>query len=291
MIEVIRAYLVTLEEGSINRASRRLLMSQSALTRQIQGLEHEFGKPLFERGPWGVRPTDLGHLFAEKMQKVVAEYDEAWSELRQNARGKQQVLRVGYIGSAASSFLTPALAKLRKDLNDTQLILMDLTPGEQIEAIRAGRLDVALIGQEGVGVSDEFYTRNIASLGVCVAVAETHPLAKRKTAGLAEFADELFVGTSEEHVPGRNRWTEMLAKKAGFKVKYMAYCSAIDEVFALVAGAGAVSLVPDYFKDQTPSGTKLISLSDDWATWEFLVLRQRGNSHKAAKKLVSLIGG
>lgn len=134
---------------------------------------------LEERGPWGVRPTDLGHLFAERMQKVVSDYDDTWSELRQHARGKKQVLRVGYIGSAASSFLTPALAQLREELNETQLILMDMTPGEQIEAIRAGRLDVALVGQEGVGVSDEFYTKRVATLGVCVAVGESHPLAKQ----------------------------------------------------------------------------------------------------------------
>ena len=35
----LRAFLIALEEGSLNRAAARLRMSQSALSRQMQALE------------------------------------------------------------------------------------------------------------------------------------------------------------------------------------------------------------------------------------------------------------
>jgi Bacterial regulatory helix-turn-helix protein, lysR family len=54
----LRAFLVALEEGSLNRAAVRLRMSQSTLTRQMQALESEIEGTLLERTTTGVRPTD-----------------------------------------------------------------------------------------------------------------------------------------------------------------------------------------------------------------------------------------
>ena len=46
----MKAFLVAMEEGSLNRAATRLRMSQSALTRQMQTLETEVGGALFGFG-------------------------------------------------------------------------------------------------------------------------------------------------------------------------------------------------------------------------------------------------
>jgi DNA-binding transcriptional LysR family regulator len=61
MIDRIRALLIVIEEGSVNRAAMRLYITQPALSRQMQALEHEIGGKLLERETSGVKPTDLGH--------------------------------------------------------------------------------------------------------------------------------------------------------------------------------------------------------------------------------------
>jgi DNA-binding transcriptional LysR family regulator len=43
MLEEFRSFLVVLEEGSLRRAAERLHVSQPALTRQMQLLEHDLG--------------------------------------------------------------------------------------------------------------------------------------------------------------------------------------------------------------------------------------------------------
>ena len=58
MVPQLRAFLVALEEGSLNCAAVRLGMSQSALSRQMQVLENEIGGALLERTPVGIRPTE-----------------------------------------------------------------------------------------------------------------------------------------------------------------------------------------------------------------------------------------
>ena len=57
VIEKLRLFQVILEEGSLRRAAERLHISQSAITRQIQLLEHDLGGRVLERTSSGVRPN------------------------------------------------------------------------------------------------------------------------------------------------------------------------------------------------------------------------------------------
>ena len=56
----LRAFLIIMEEGSLNRAAIRLRISQSTLSRQMQALEADIGGALLERTSAGVRQTDAG---------------------------------------------------------------------------------------------------------------------------------------------------------------------------------------------------------------------------------------
>jgi DNA-binding transcriptional LysR family regulator len=49
VIEKLRLFLTILEEGSLRRAAERCRISQSAITRQIQLLEHDLGGRVLER--------------------------------------------------------------------------------------------------------------------------------------------------------------------------------------------------------------------------------------------------
>jgi DNA-binding transcriptional LysR family regulator len=64
--------LVILEEGSLRRAAKRLHISQPALTRQMQLLEHDLGGRILERTSAGVHPTNVGHVLAEKARALLA---------------------------------------------------------------------------------------------------------------------------------------------------------------------------------------------------------------------------
>ena len=48
--------------GSLRKSAAQLNIVPSALTRQLQELEHEFGTPLFDRAQQGMRLTAAGEL-------------------------------------------------------------------------------------------------------------------------------------------------------------------------------------------------------------------------------------
>ncbi len=73
MVTQLLSFLAVIEEGSLHRAATRLGMSQPALSRQMQALEHELGGRLLERTSTGVKPTRGGHALAAKMGPILGE--------------------------------------------------------------------------------------------------------------------------------------------------------------------------------------------------------------------------
>ena len=290
MLKRIRNLLVVMEEGTVNRAARRLGVAQPTLSRQIQSLEQEFGAQLFERGSWGMRPTDLGFYVRDIFSPIISDYDLAAAEIHAFAQGRHQQLRVGYIGLAAAKYLNPALAKLKLEFPDLKFLLFDQTPLEQVKALHEGQIDVAIIGQEGAALADDFYQRCSARLKVIVVLPIDHPLSSQTSISLSELGSELFVGVAEEAVPGRNNWITHLCSKAGFSPRFIAQTNDVSETFTLVASERAVALLPDYIEGVPPPGITYSRLSDKWARWSLYVLRQRGRGSAAGRRLVEIIG-
>jgi DNA-binding transcriptional LysR family regulator len=288
MLAQLKAFLVSMEEGSLNRAAARLRMSQSSLTRQMQTLEAEIGGPLFERTTSGVRPTDAGHALASSLPRVLADYDAAIAEARRLARGQRDLIRIGYLGSAAQTFLNPALAELRRTHPEVKVKLLDLSPGEQIAALRKGEIDLALIGQEGSLASREFYTRKLVTMPV-VAVACGHSLASRRSIPLKALRAERFISAPEPDMPGRDRWIIQLCRRAGFRPNFVQQGDGVAHMFTLVSGEGLVALAPDYLRDFPVGGVAMVRLSDSGASWDFLVAWQRGRLSASMRGLLDAL--
>src|ERR1700757_3348796 len=282
----LRAFLIIMEEGSLNRAAIRLCISQSTLSRQMQALEADIGGALLERTTTGVRPTDAGHALASSLPRVLAGYDAAIAEARRLARGQRDLIRVGYLGSAAQMFLDPALSVMRRSNPEVKVKLLDLSPAEQIVALRKGEIDLALIGQEGALLSSEFYVRKLATLAVVAVMPADHPSASRERIPLKELRGERFISSPEEDLPGRDRWITQLCRRAGFRPKFVQKAAGVSQMFTLIGSEGAVTLVPAYLKSFPVAGVAMVQLLDLKATWDFLVVWQRGRTPKSVRALL-----
>lgn len=79
----LRHLLAVEQQGSFGRAAVALEMTQPALSRSIQGLEHQVGSALFERSKSGTRLTDVGRLLVRRAREVVHAADELEREIVQ----------------------------------------------------------------------------------------------------------------------------------------------------------------------------------------------------------------
>jgi DNA-binding transcriptional LysR family regulator len=289
MIEKIQAFLVVIEEGSVNRASTKLHMAQPALSRQMQSLENELGGRLLERRTSGVMPTGLGLLLANSMRPVLSSYSASLAEVRREARGLRSELRIGYLQTATQSLLSPAIGRLQEKHPDIKLKLHDLSPREQVEGLRSGNLDIALIGQEGKVAAGDFHSLKLCSLKVCAALSRGDKLAGRQSINLIELKQYRFIGVDDQEVPGRNRWMGALCRTAGFKPTIEAVVDGITNVLSMVVSEMGVTLLPAYPNNFQYPGVCFIPVKDARATWDFILLWQSGKIQKTTLALIEAL--
>jgi DNA-binding transcriptional LysR family regulator len=288
-LDLLRSFFEIAELGSLSKAAERLRVSQSTLTRQMHALEHEVGGALFERSPAGVALTATGYVLVDGMKPLLARFDAALADARKLARGQSASLRVGYIASVAQEYLSPALAALRRVHPEVKVKLLDLSPGEQIEALRKGEIDVALFGHAGASLAKEFYVRRVATLSMLAVVPENHPLAAKLAVALTDFKNELLVGAPQSDLPGYNRWITQLCRKAGFRARFVEDAGSLSHGLALVVTENAVSLLPEYSKKSGAPGVAFRPLKEPAPKWDLIIAWQRGRVSAPLRTLIDAV--
>ena len=109
----VRAFLASVEEGSLSAAARALGQTQPTLSRQVTALEQSFGLSLFERGQRRFTPTPAGAALLEHIRAM----GQAAAQLSLRAAGQSQSI-TGHVSVSASELtaafiLPPALSKIR----------------------------------------------------------------------------------------------------------------------------------------------------------------------------------
>ena len=136
-----RAFLVTVEEGSLSAAARALNMTQPTLSRQVAALEQELGSVLFERAGQGLILTSSGLALIEHVRAM----GNAASQLSLAANGQSQLIE-GTICISASEvhsafWLPPIIAKLRQL---EPKIDIEIIASNQVSDLRRREADIAI---------------------------------------------------------------------------------------------------------------------------------------------------
>jgi len=290
MLHQIRSFLVVAEEGSLRRAADRLRMSQPALSRQMQALEHDLGGSLLDRSSTGVGLTRSGYALAERMGAVLTGFDLVVSDVRRLTRGESLQLRVGYLSSAAREYLEGPRRQVKSRHPDIALKLLDLSPGEQIAALRAGKIDLGITDHSGEVLAREFYVRQLAKTGSYIGLPDHHPLAGLTHVHLAKLKDETFVTGNDEDLPGVHRRMVNYCRKFGrFRAKFAPPVGALAEVFESIVNENCVAILPGYMAHHAVPGIALVPLADRGITWELLVVWQRGKIGGALRTLIEAL--
>src|ERR1035438_5507131 len=98
--------------GSFSAAAEALGYTQSAISRQVAGLEAFAGAPLFERHARGVRPTAAGEVLIRHAGAVLDRIAAATNELAGLSDRLEGRIAVGAFPTAAASLVPTAVARL-----------------------------------------------------------------------------------------------------------------------------------------------------------------------------------
>ncbi|MEM6382280.1 MAG: LysR family transcriptional regulator [Pseudomonadota bacterium] len=214
-LETLRFVEAIARAGSIRKAAEDSNITASALNRRLARFEREFGAPIFERLPRGVRLNAAGEL-------VLQHYRAQRSDL---ARVQSQVadltgVRRGHVSIACSQALLPfflpqQIARYRKQYPGVTFSV-SVRDREQAEAELASfSSDLALVF-EPVVLAD-FQVLQAIPQPVCAVFASDHPLAEKGELRLRDCLDYPHVGPARKY--GVRNLLDAAAKSIGRTVE------------------------------------------------------------------------
>ncbi|MCF2530866.1 LysR family transcriptional regulator [Yinghuangia soli] len=238
--------LRTLQEicrtGSISAAAQVLGYSQSALSRQIAGLEARLGVPLLERHARGVRPTPAGSVLLDHAAVILQRVERAERDVAASHTHAVSRLQVGAVPSVAAGLLPRALTAFGGDSPNVRVGFVEgMTPG-LLPRLRDGELDVAVVTDYPPGLPADAglaMTHLLDEPSVCI-LPPTHRLAARDAVDLAELAEDTWV----EDYAGAASMLAAACARAGFTPRIDIECGSWLGKQAFVAEGHGVALAP-----------------------------------------------
>jgi LysR family transcriptional activator of nhaA len=139
----LRYFWAVAHEGSLTRAAKSMNLAQSALSVQIQKLEHQLGHALFERVGRRLELTEAGQIALDYADTVFEAGTELMSTLQGRPAANRQVFRVGALTTLSRNFQLEFLMPL-VGRSDVELIVRSGTMRELLTQLGAHAIDVVL---------------------------------------------------------------------------------------------------------------------------------------------------
>jgi DNA-binding transcriptional LysR family regulator len=189
---------------------------------------------------------------------VVSRLDEALEAARAVARRQAGRLAIAYVPRALQTLLPSALVRLRERFHDLVVDLTQTPGGEQGDALRSGRADLAFgdapLSGEGLAC------RRVLREELAALVPDDARFAGREAIALADLAGETLVLHPRREYPTYYDTILRACAGAGFAPRVV-HREAGQNCLALVAAGEGVLLVPAE-AESAPPGLRLLRLTD-----------------------------
>ena len=244
----LRSFVAVAEELSFRRAAERLHLSQPPLSRQIQALEEELGVRLLDRDRRKqVVLTDAGHTFLADARLTLATADAAAERAQEAARGVRGRLNIANIASLSAKVLPRLLSEFRRQSPDVEVSVVEMTRGEQLAALRDGRIHLGIYPDLGASLDCRFQSQPLFSCPMVVVLPADHDLAKDVTTEIdvKALVGMTLVTPSPKDSPGYFERLNQLCAFAHFTPATLFPVPGFENVLGMVAAGYGVTIMPE----------------------------------------------
>lgn len=243
----LRYFQAVAELGSVTAAGRRLYISQSAISEQIKDLEQELGCALFDRSGRSVQLTAQGQVFLEEARRTLEAAQRAVDVTRRSVRGEIGSLAIGYFLWGTAGFFPRIIREFRKSRPGIRLSLVEMHATQQIGALEAGNIDVALTRPLQPPLDKIFRSELLLRDPAVVAMRPDHRLANKqvKVKDLAE--ERLVLAERRSNTEFFDNIVAVCAAE-GFSPQIVNTSATWSGVLTLVEAGDGIALVPSGVK-------------------------------------------
>ncbi len=240
----LQLFHLVAEHRNFTKAGQAAGLTQSAITRQIAGMEARLGVPLFERTTRSVILTAAGAALFARSGAILAGVDDAVKSLRARFELGPPILRVGIARTIGLAYLPGFFRKFQRAHPQIQIRASHQSSAFILAAVEGGELDIGLVAAPPVLPNGILVARKFTD--EFVAIAPPHFEAPLKPIAPAQL-NELFVSKkwlliSDETVTGKKlrAWLQRENVRADVTMD----SDSFDLIVNLVSLGFGVSIVP-----------------------------------------------
>ena len=144
-IRVLKYFLAVVQEESITRAAKIVHTTQPNLSRQLNELEKEIGKKLFERGSRKIELTEEGMFLHKRAKEIIELSERTEAELISFDEVPSGTIHVGAAETYIMKILADSMLLLRKKYPKIQYNIFSGSTVEVTEQLNKGLLDFGIL--------------------------------------------------------------------------------------------------------------------------------------------------
>ncbi|QDT65780.1 LysR family transcriptional regulator [Calycomorphotria hydatis] len=234
----LRYFLRVAEQANITHAANEIGISQSALSRSIQRLEEELGRPVFERKAKSLALTDAGQLLQSRAHHILSILEDTKAEITDD--GHKGRIRIGAIPTIAPYFLPDLLRKFATEYPEASVIIQEETTERLLKSVSSGTIDLAILA---LPISAKYLElEELFEEELLLVLSPTHPLADKPKISLRDIESLPFVLLDEAHCLSDNIIT--FCRQKSLQPVAVEHTSQLTMVQELVSLDHGISMIP-----------------------------------------------
>lgn len=226
---------------SVSKASKELLIAQSALSTQLKQLEESMETTLFNRTKGGMDLTEKGDLLFGYASKMFETFDEMKRAMVLAEKEVKGPLNIAAVHSVGIYLLPRILTEYHKEYSDVQINLELHSSNRVMEILQENQADLAFIAWNRQYPLLKSWV--LLQNDLVLAAPAKHPLTRKRKVELQDLVNDGFIGY-EPGTPTR-MMIDSHFKNLGVNLKYVMECANIATMKRLVIEGMGLAFLPE----------------------------------------------
>lgn len=259
-------------------ASRRLSLSQPAISICIKNLEEQVGGALFNRSTRMVELTPEGEAFYPKAKKLLLDWHDTFEEVHQLFALKQGRLTISAMPSFAASVLPKLLNSFSQAYPRIRIDVIDVVMESVVSSVSKGEADLGIVFEPDNVAELNFYP--LLKNRFIVIADKLHSIVKVSNPTIGDVA--LYQMVMMNRGSSIRQWLEQAFSGCGKAANIGAEAWQLDTLGEMVKAGLGIAIVPELCRPQMQAkGLVCLNLENDYLERSVGVIYQQKSSLSA----------
>jgi LysR family transcriptional regulator for metE and metH len=272
--------------GTVTKAADQLFVTQPAVSHALKEMESKLGVKLFRREGRRMTPTPEGERLLETAHLVLDELARVEHDLGRYKSGYKGIIHIATGCYTCYHWLPRIMAEFADAFPDVDLQIVPEVTSQPVEALKDGRLDLAIIETEEE--DPQLEVELLFEDELLVVMCTDHPLALKSYVTAQDFADQtLLVHTNNTE----GVFYERVLGPAGVEPERVFALQLTEALIESVRSGLGIAVMPEWVVAPHVQAGRLrtvqLTRPGLWRTWSLVTMR--GKTSVPVKELKRLL--